>query len=61
MIANQLTAATMEHALTASMNTLVTVAEASPEPTVKQVVNLQIYKSPTHTQTHTHTIKRKTK
>ena len=38
MIANQLTVATMEHALTASMNTPVTVAQASPEPTVKQVV-----------------------
>ena len=37
MIANQLTAATMEHALTASMNTPVTVAQALPESTVKQV------------------------
>ena len=37
MIANQLTAATMEHALTASMNIPVIVAKVSPEPTVKQV------------------------
>ena len=37
MIANQLTAATMEHALMALINTPVTVAQALQEPTVKQV------------------------
>ena len=39
MIANQLTAATMEHALMVLINTPVTVAQALPELTVKQVGN----------------------